>query len=199
MASTPEQVQQSLNVLFEGWISKFTPLYLPVREMKRLMFKRIFGTGSSGGTNSEGQKLPTVPYSTTPIYVSPRSLTNAPAKFKFGKPPEGETRGKPIESLYFPNGYAQLKKETSRKLPLELTGRLKGGFLSEDVITEGLEAAIALPESERLKAEGLQFGNGRGFKGYGIIFQPTAFEQEAMLEEHAIIIADQITNAMNKQ
>jgi hypothetical protein len=199
MASTPEQVQQSLNVLFEGWISKFTPLYLPVREMKRLMFKRIFGTGSSGGTNSEGQKLPTVPYSTTPIYVSPRSLTNAPAKFKFGKPPEGETRGKPIESLYFPNGYAQLKKETSRKLPLELTGRLKGGFLSEDVITEGLTAAIALPESEKLKAQGLQFGNGRGLKGYGIIFQPTGFEQDKMLEEHIQLIAEQITNAMNKQ
>jgi hypothetical protein len=199
MASTPEQVQQSLNVLFEGWISKFTPLYLPVREMKRLMFKRIFGTGSSGGTNSEGQKLPTVPYSTTPIYVSPRSLTNAPAKFKFGKPPEGETRGKPIESLYFPNGYAQLKKETSRKLPLELTGRLKGGFLSEDVITEGLTAAIELPESEKLKAKGLQFGNGKGFKGYGIIFQPTGFEQDEMLQEHILLIAEQITNAMNKQ
>jgi hypothetical protein len=199
MASTPEQVQQSLNVLFEGWISKFTPLYLPVREMKRLMFKRIFGVGSSGGTNSEGQKLPTVPYSTTPIYVSPRSLTNAPAKFKFGKPPEGETRGKPIESLYFPNGYAQLKKETSRKLPLELTGRLKGGFLSEDVITEGLTAAIALPESEKLKAQGLQFGNGKGFKGYGIIFQPTGFEQDEMLQEHILLIAEQITNAMNKQ
>ena len=56
-----------------------------------------------------------------------------------------------------------------------------------------------MPESERLKAEGLQFGNGRGFKGYGIIFQPTAFEQEQMLEEHALIIAEQITNAMNKQ
>jgi hypothetical protein len=199
MASTPEQVQQSLNVLLEGWTSKFTALYVPVRELKRLMFKRIFGTGSSGGTNSEGQKLPTVPYSTTPIYVSPRSLTNAPAKFKFGKPPEGETRGKPIESLYFPNGYAQLKKETSRKLPLELTGRLKGGFLSEDVITEGLTAAIELPESEKLKAKGLQFGNGKGFKGYGIIFQPTGFEQDEMLQEHILLIAEQITNAMNKQ
>ena len=77
MASTPDQVQQSLNVLLEGWISKFTPLYLPVREMKRLMFKRIFGTGSSGGTNSEGQKLPTKPY--TPAY--------ALIKQKNGRPP----------------------------------------------------------------------------------------------------------------
>lgn len=199
MASTPDQVQQSLNVLLEGWISKFTPLYLPVREMKRLMFKRIFGVGTSGGTNSEGQKLPSIPYSTTPIYVSPRSVNGVTAKFQFGKPPEGESKGKPINSMYFPNGYAQLKKETPAKLPLELTGRLKGGFLSEDVITEGLTAAIALPESEKEKAKGLQFGNGRGFKGYGIIFQPTGFEQDAMLEEHALLIAEQIINAMNKQ
>jgi hypothetical protein len=196
---TPAEIQKNLDALYEGWISKLTPLYLPVREMKRLMFKRIFGVGSSGGTNSEGQRLPTTPYSTTPIYVSPRSLTNAPASFKFGKPKEGESKGKPIKSLYFPDGYAQLKKETSRKLPLELTGSLKGGFLSEDVITEGLTAAIALPESEKLKAEGLQFGNGKSFKGYGIIFQPTAFEQEQMLEEHALLIAEQIINAMNKQ
>ena len=193
MASTPEQVQQSLNLLLEGWISKFTPLYLPVREMKRLMFKRIFGTGSSGGTNSEGQKLPTIPYGTNPIYVSAKSLASAPSKFKVGK------TGNPIKSLYFEDGYAQLKKETSRKLPLELTGRLKGGFLSEDVITEGLSAAIALPTSEIGKAKGLQFGNGKGFKGYGIIFQPTGFEQDAMLEEHILLIAEQITNAMNKQ
>jgi hypothetical protein len=186
MASTPEQVQQSLNVLLEGWTSKFTALYVPVRELKRLMFKRIFGTGSSGGTNSEGQKLPTKPYSTTPIYVSPRSLKNAPSKFKKGK------NGDPIESLYFPNGYAQIKSETSAKLPLELTGRLKGGFLNEEVITEGLEAAIALPASESGKVDGLE-------AKYGIIFQPTAFEQEAMLEEHAILIAEEITNALNKQ
>ena len=80
----------------------------------------------------------------------------------------------------------------SAKLPLELTGRLKGGFLSEEVITEGLEAAIALPASESGKVDGLELK-------YGIIFQPTAFEQEQMLEEHALLIAEQITNAMNKQ
>jgi hypothetical protein len=33
---------------------------------------------------------------------------------------------------------------------------------------------------------------------YGIIFLPTKEEQEAMLEEHAILLAEQITNAMNK-
>jgi hypothetical protein len=196
--ATPAEIQKNLDILYEGWTSKFTPLYVAVRELKRIMFKRIFGTGSSGGTNTAGEKLPTKPYKTTPIYVSPRSLANAPSRFKVGKPPEGETTGKPIKSLFFPDGYAQLKQETSRKLPLELTGRLKGGFLSQEVITEGLTAGIGLPDSEKEKAQGLQFGNGKRFKGYGTIFLPTKEEQEAMLEEHAQLLVEQIINAMNK-
>jgi hypothetical protein len=195
---TPAEIQKNLDELYNDWTNKFTALYGPVRELKRIMFKRIFGTGSSGGTNSAGDKLPSVPYKTTPIYVSPRSLANAPSRFKVGKPPEGETTGKPIKSLYFPEGYAQLKQETSRKLPLELTGRLKGGFLSQEVITEGLTAGIGLPDSEKEKAEGLQFGNGKRFKGYGPIFQPTPEEQAEMLEDHAAELVQQIINAMNK-
>jgi hypothetical protein len=182
---TPAEIQKSLDNLYQGFTSNFTVLYAPVRELKRIMFKRIFGTGSSGGSNTAGEKLPTKPYSTTPIYVSPRSLRNAPSKFKVGK------RGEPIESLYFPGGYAQLKQGTSAKLPLELTGRLKGGFLTSEVITEGLNAAITVPTSELGKIEGLE-------AKYGIIFLPTKEEQEAMLEEHAILLAEQITNAMNK-
>ena len=182
---TPAQIQKDLDNLYQGFTSNFTVLYGPVRELKRIMFKRIFGTGSSGGTNTAGEKLPTKPYSTTPIYVSPRSLRNAPSKFKVGK------RGTPIESLYFPGGYAQLKQGTSAKLPLELTGRLKGGFLTSEVITEGLNAAITVPTSELGKIEGLE-------AKYGIIFLPTKEEQEAMLEEHAILLVEQITNAMNK-
>jgi hypothetical protein len=189
---TPAEIQKNLDALYEGWTSKFTALYGPVRELKRIMFKRIFGTGSSGGTNTAGDKLPTVPYKTTPIYVSPRSLANAPSRFKVGK------LGEPIKSLYFPDGYAQLKQETSRKLPLELTGRLKGGFLSQEVITEGLTAGIGLPDSEKEKAQGLQFGNGKRFKGYGPIFQPTPEEQAEMLEDHAAELVQQIINAMNK-
>jgi hypothetical protein len=189
---TPAEIQKNLDSLYEGWQSQFTPLYGAVRELKRIMFKRIFGTGSRGGTNTAGDKLPTKPYSTTPIYVSPRSLANAPSRFKVGK------RDEPIKSLYFPDGYAQLKQETSRKLPLELTGRLKGGFLSQEVITEGLTAGIGLPESEKEKAQGLQFGNGKRFKGYGEIFKPTAEEQEEMLQDHAQQLVEQIINAMSK-
>jgi hypothetical protein len=118
-------------------------------------------------------------------------LANAPSKFKVGKPPDGQDRGKPIKSLYFPQGYAQIKTETSRKLPLELTGRLKGGFLSEEVITEGFTAAIALPESEQKKKEGLE-------AKYGPIFLPTKEEQDEMLQDHANQIVEQIINAMKK-
>jgi hypothetical protein len=182
---TPAEIQKNLDSLYEGWLSKFTPLYVAVREMKRIMFKRIFGTGSRGGSNTAGQELPTVPYSTKPIYVSPRSLASAPSKFKVGK------RGEPIESLYFPRGYAELKKGTSRKLPLELTGKLKGGFLAAEVLTEGLEAAILFPESEVKKKQGLE-------AKYGIIFLPTEQEQEEMLQDHAEELVQQIINAMNK-
>jgi hypothetical protein len=189
---TPAEIQKNLDELYNDWTSKFTALYGPVRELKRIMFKRIFGTGSSGGTNTAGDKLPTVPYKTTPIYVSPRTLASAPSRFKVGK------LGEPIKSLFFPDGYAQLKQETSRKLPLELTGRLKGGFLSQEVITEGLTAGIGLPDSEKEKAQGLQFGNGKRFKGYGPIFQPTPEEQAEMLEDHAAELVQQIINAMNK-
>jgi hypothetical protein len=182
---TPAEIQKNLDALYEGWTSKFTALYGPVRELKRIMFKRIFGTGSSGGTNTAGDKLPTVPYSTKPIYVSPRALASAPSKFKVGK------RGEPIKSLYFPGGYAELKKGTSRKLPLELTGRLKGGFLSSEVLTEGLEAAITVPASEEGKIDGLE-------AKYGTIFLPTPEEQAEMLEDHAAELVQQIINAMNK-
>jgi hypothetical protein len=182
---TPAEIQKNLDALYEGWTSKFTALYGPVRELKRIMFKRIFGTGSSGGTNKAGEKLPTVPYSTKPIYVSPRALASAPSKYKVGK------RGEPIKSLFFPGGYAELKKGTSRKLPLELTGRLKGGFLSSEVLTEGLEAAITVPASEEGKIDGLE-------AKYGTIFLPTAEEQAEMLEDHAAELVQQIINAMNK-
>jgi hypothetical protein len=182
---TPAEIQKNLDALYSDWTNKFTALYGPVRELKRIMFKRIFGTGSSGGTNTAGEKLPTKPYSTKPIYVSPRALASAPSKFKVGK------RGEPIKSLYFPGGYAELKKGTSRKLPLELTGRLKGGFLSSDVLTEGLEAAITVPASEEGKIDGLE-------KKYGTIFLPTAEEQAEMLEDHAAELVQQIINAMNK-
>jgi hypothetical protein len=183
---TPAQIQKNLDALYEGFLNDFEPLYDAVTELKRLMFKRIFGTGSSGGTNTAGAKLPTKPYGVKPIYVSSKSIQDAPSSFKIGK------RGEPIKSLYFPDGYAQLKKQTSRNLPLELTGRLKGGFQDSAIIAEGLSSGIALPESESGKVAGLEVK-------YGPIFTPTAEEQAELLEDHAQLLVEQIINAMNKR
>jgi hypothetical protein len=68
--------------------------------------------------------------------------------------------------------------------------RLKGGFFEQEVLTEGLTAGVGLPASESGKAQGLE-------ARYGIIFQPTGFEQDAMLEEHAELLAQSIINGLN--
>jgi hypothetical protein len=145
------------------------------------------------------QSLPTFSYSTTPIYVDPNSLRNAPASFKFGKSTidsKGKTKkGKPIKSLYFAGGYAELKTKTSATLPLQLTGNLKGGFLQSEVIKDGLSVSVTLPDSEVDKAEGLELGN-RNFKGYGIIFQPTDMEEEEFLKLHGQYVVDVINELL---
>lgn len=75
--ATPKEVSERINALFAEWSSGFTPLFLAVLDMRRLMFIRIFGTGTNGGSNTAGQKLPTKPY--TPAY--------ALIKQKNGRPP----------------------------------------------------------------------------------------------------------------
>jgi hypothetical protein len=196
---TIKEMNLRLDALNKEWATKFVPLYRAGNNLKRVMQKRIFGTGSSGGYNSAMQKLPTYSYSSTPIYVDPKSLRNAPASFKFGKPTidsKGKTRkGKPIKSLYFPEGYAQLKSKTSATLPLQLSGNLKGGFFQSEVIKDGLSVSLILPDSEADKAEGLQYGN-RNFKGYGVIFQPTDMEQEEFLLLHGKYLVEVINELL---
>jgi len=197
--ATIKEMNAKLDALNNQWVSNFRPLYRAGTNLKRVMFKRIFGKGNTGGYNTEMQKLPTKGYSTEPIYVDPNSVRNAPASFKFGKPTidsKGKKKkGKPIKSLYFPDGYAQLKSKTSAKLPLQLTGKLAGGFLQSEVIKEGLSVEITLPDSEFDKAEGLQYGN-RYFSGYGTIFLPTDFEEKEFLELHGQYVADQINEIL---
>jgi hypothetical protein len=192
---TIKEMNTRLDALNKGWLNKFVPLYRAGNNLKRVMFKRIFGKGNTGGYNTEMQKLPTKGYSTEPIYINPNSVRNAPASFKFGKPTTDskgkKKKGKPIKSLYFPDGYAQLKSKTSAKLPLQLTGKLAGGFLKSEVIKEGLSVSVTLPDSEFEKAEGLQYGT-RYFSGYGTIFQPTDMEQKEFLELHGQYVVEQI-------
>ena len=75
--ATPKEVSDRINALFAEWSGGFTPLFFAVLDMRREMFIRIFGTGTSGGSNTAGQKLPTKPY--TPAY--------ALIKQKNGRPP----------------------------------------------------------------------------------------------------------------
>jgi hypothetical protein len=75
--ATVKEVNDRINALFSEWSGGFTPLFFAVLDMRREMFIRIFGTGTSGGSNTAGQKLPTKPY--TPAY--------ALLKQKNGRPP----------------------------------------------------------------------------------------------------------------
>ena len=47
------------------------------------------------------------------------------------------------------------------------------------------------------KVQFLQFGNGKKFKGYGVIFQPTKEEQDAMLQLHADLLVEEISNQIS--
>jgi hypothetical protein len=178
---TISEFQQRSEAITEAWSTNFIPLYRAVEDLKGLMFLRIFGTGTTGGSNSAGDKLPTVGYSKEPIYVSSSSIKNAPASFKKGK------RGTPIQSLYFPNGYAQLKSQTSAVLPLQLTGALKFGFQSSPVEESGLSASLTIISSELGKVEGLE-------NKYGTIFQPSNEE----INEFESSLSEYITEAFNK-
>ena len=196
---TIKEMNLRLDALNKEWLTNFKPLYRAGNNLKRVMLKRIFGTGSSGGYNSAMQKLPTYAYSSTPIYVDPKSLRNAPASFKFGKPTidsKGKKKkGKPIKSLYFQGGYAELKTKTSATLPLQLTGSLYGAFNKAGETKDGLTWELNIDESQDGKIEGLEFGN-KYSKGYGVIFQPTDIEEEEFLLKHGQYVVDAINEML---
>ena len=151
--ATPKEISDRINALFSEWSSGFTPLSAAVLDMRREMFIRIFGTGTSGGTNTAGQTLPTKPY--TPAY-------------------------------------AKIKQENGRP-PLELTGFLKRSFATDQssVFAQGFGVVIYIQADESGKVEGLQ-------KLYGPIFQPTDEEQARMLQLHAELLVEQISNQISK-
>ena len=151
--ATPKEINDRINGLFTEWSGGFTPLFFAVLDMRREMYIRIFGTGTSGGTNTAGATLPTKPY--TPAY--------ALIKQKNGRP------------------------------PLELTGFLKRSFATDQgsVFNEGFGSAIYIQADEVGKVTGLE-------KLYGTIFQPTKEEQDAMLQLHADLLVEQISNQISK-
>ena len=151
--ATPKEISGRIDALFSEWSGGFTPLFFAVLDMRRVMYIRIFGTGTSGGTNTAGATLPTKPY--TPAY--------ALIKQKNGRP------------------------------PLELTGFLKRSFATDQgsVFNQGFGSAIYIQADEAGKAQGLQ-------NLYGPIFQPTKEEQDEMLQLHADLLVEQISNQISK-
>jgi hypothetical protein len=188
---TIDQLDKNLNDMLEGWLTKFEPLYISVYQERVDMEERIFGKGNKGGSNRNGDKLPTTAYSTKPIYVSPKDLRNAPSQFKKGK------RGTPINSLYFPGGYAQIKTQTTAVKPLQLTGNLIGSWIGTPLSEDGLTASIEIGSDQKDKIKGLEFGNGDKFKGYGVIFKPSKEEEQAMLDYQGELIVEQINKQFN--
>ena len=88
--------------------------------------------------------------------------------------------------------YAKIKAANGRP-PLELTGFLKRSFATDQttVVTQGFDTAIYTVADEAGKVEGLE-------KLYGTIFKPTAEEQTAMLQIHAELLVEEISNQISK-
>lgn len=74
--ATPKEINDRINGLFTEWSGGFTPLFFAVLDMRREMYIRIFGTGTSGGTNTAGATLPTKPY--TPAYAKIKQANGRP-------------------------------------------------------------------------------------------------------------------------
>jgi len=88
--------------------------------------------------------------------------------------------------------YAKIKAANGRP-PLELTGFLKRSFATDatSVSNQGFNSDVYTTADEAGKVAGLQ-------KLYGAIFQPTAEEQNKMLQLHAELLAEQIANNISK-
>jgi hypothetical protein len=167
---TPKQIQDNLDNLYAQWESQFTPLYSAVREMKRLMFKRIFEK-SGGNKNTEGQKIP------------------RPARrggdYKGDYSPQYEKKKKKRPIPLELTGYL---RSAFINVDIETEGLSCGIVLPSNEFKKAQGLQFGLEVNPRYKS----------FRGYGIIFEPTKEEQEEMLQDHAEQIVEQITNALNQ-
>lgn len=168
---TPKEIQDNLDNLYAEWESQFTPLYSAVREMKRLMFKRIFEK-SGGNKNTDGIKIP------------------RPAR-----------RGGDYNSDYSPQYQAQKKKRPIPleltgflrsafiNVDVATAGLSCGIILPSDEFKKAQGLQFGREVNPRYKS----------FRGYGVIFEPTKEEQEEMLQDHLDQIVEQITNALSQR
>lgn len=184
---TIREINERTNQLLDSWEKKFTPLLTAVTEVRGDMAERIFGdregkkTGSTPSKNAQGDTLPTTPYSTKELYISTDAVPRASNSFKVGK------RGKKINSLYFPQGYSQLKKSIDRGA-LQLTENLKKAFTNKTaIVTEGSNVRLEIPIQEEGKVDGLE-------KRYGKIF----IMSEEEIKNFEEILSELIIEAINK-
>ena len=112
--------------------------------------------------------------------------------FGTGKGGGTNSAGASLPTVPYSPAYAAIKAKNGRP-PLELTGFLKRSFATDQttVVTQGFDTAIYTVADEAGKVEGLE-------KLYGTIFKPTAEEQTAMLQIHAELLVEEISNQISK-
>ncbi len=112
--------------------------------------------------------------------------------FGTGKAGGTNSAGAALPTQPYTPAYAAIKAKNGRP-PLELTGFLKRSFATDQttVILEGFDTAIYTVADEAGKVAGLE-------KLYGTIFKPTAEEQTRMLQLHADLLVEQISNQISK-
>ncbi len=155
---TIEELNKDLEQAASDLTTVFAGFYLCAADLKDAMQERIFVKS----TGADGQQLPSKPYSTEPIYVSPDVTIRSLAAFQVGK------TGKKIKSAYFPNGYNQLKQASGRP-PLELSNNLANDFRNTPQVDQFNTVKILVDENNVGKIAGLE-------KLYGEIFFPTEDE-----------------------
>jgi len=130
----------------------------------------------------------------TPLYFAVLDMRREMYIRIFGTGKNGgkNQAGNSLPTVPYSAAYAKIKAKNGRP-PLELTGFLKRSFATDQttVVTEGFDTAIYTVADEAGKVEGLE-------KLYGTIFKPTAEEQSRMLQLHADLLVEQISNQISK-
>jgi len=185
-----DETNKKIEDLLNEWRSNYVPLLTAVVFIRGQMARRIF----TKGKNKAGSSLPTVNYSTKPIYADVQSLPNKPSSYQIG------TKGKKIKSAYFKGGYAELKQAVYRP-PMELTGYLNKAFSNlagievkgktpppeNPTILNGDNAKIEMPSQSLGQIKGLE-------EKYGTIFEMSDSEEK----EFTQVLSDEIAIAINK-
>jgi hypothetical protein len=137
----------------------------------------------------------------TPLFIAVLDMRREMYIRIFGTGKNGgkNQNGQILPTVPYSPAYAKIKAANGRP-PLELTGFLKRSFATDQssVNNQGFTSFIYTVADEADKVQFLQYGNGKKFKGYGVIFQPTKEEEAAMLQLHADLLVEEISNQISK-